>query len=67
MSTLPEIEAAIEKLPEPQVEELSRWLEERRTSRINSPHIDAWLQAASGAAVRGITTDAIMNATRGEE
>jgi hypothetical protein len=67
MSTLTEIEAAIEQLPEPLVEELARWLEKRRTKPTKLPEVEAWLQTAGGAAVTGVTTDTVMAATRGEE
>ena len=67
MSTLPEIEAAIRQLPEQQVEELSKWLEQLRVKQVAPVQIDAWLKTATGAALSGVTTDAIMATTRGDE
>jgi hypothetical protein len=37
MSTLAEIEAAIETLPAPQMEELAAWIEQRRLRRESAP------------------------------
>lgn len=67
MSTITEIEAAIEHLPEPQVAELAAWLEKRRAWRATPPAVDTWLARARGAARAGVTTDQVMSSTRGEE
>ena len=67
MSTIAEIEAAIETLPAPQVDELAGWLEELRVRRAAPPLIESWLNQARGAAVPGVTTDKMMALTRGEE
>ena len=68
MSTLGEIEAAIEHLPARQVEELAVWLDQRRSvTRIEPPSAEAWLERARGAATPGVTTDAVMALTRGEK
>jgi hypothetical protein len=67
MSTIAEIEAAIEKLPAPQVDELARWLDELRARRVGPLSVESWLDRARGAAVPGVTTAKIMAATRGEE
>jgi cytochrome c553 len=67
MSTIPEIEAAIEKLSRAQVEELAAWLNKVLLRRPKRPAIDRWLERARGAAVMGTTTAAIMALTRGEE
>ncbi len=67
MNNITEIEAAIEKLPEAQVEQLARWLETLRLRRMTPPPVETWLQRARGAAVSGATTDEVMNLTRGEE
>ena len=67
MSTIAEIEAAIENLPEPLVDELAVWFEKFRTRRGAPFSIDAWLESATGAAIPGVTTGEIMNLTRGEE
>jgi len=53
MSTITEIEAAIEHLPEPQVAELAAWLEKRRGGRATLPMVDRWLAQARGAARPG--------------
>ncbi len=67
MSNLIEIEAAIERLPDPQVDQLAQWLEAHRQRRMAPPSIEAWLQRARGAAVPGVKTSDIMALTRGEE
>ncbi|MCC6795285.1 MAG: hypothetical protein IT366_09225 [Candidatus Hydrogenedentes bacterium] len=67
MSTVDEIEAAIEKLPVAQVEQLARWIEAYRQRRAAPPAVENWLQRARGAAVPGVTTLEVMKLTRGEE
>jgi hypothetical protein len=67
MSTITEIEAAIERLPEPQVEELAAWLETFRIRRSMPPTVESWLSRAVGAAKPGVTTADVMELTRGEE
>ena len=67
MSTLSEIEAAIEKLPVPEVDELASWLQELRIRRATPPQVESWLKRARGAAVPGVTTTEVMALTRGEE
>jgi len=67
VSNIVEIEAAIEKLPSQQVEQLARWLEEHRQRRKAPAPIDRWLRRARGAARPGTTTAEVMNRTRGEE
>ena len=67
MSTIVEIEAAIERLPQPQVDELAAWLEKLRVWRTTPPPVDAWLQRARGSAQPGVTTDRVMAVTRGEQ
>lgn len=67
MSTIAEIEAAIEKLADPQVNELAQWLETLRQRRIAPPVVEAWLEHARGAALQGVTTAGMMALTRGEE
>jgi len=67
MSTIAEIEAAIQKLPDPQVEEVARWLETLRLRRSAPPAADTWLQRARGAARAGVRTADVMALTRGEE
>ncbi len=64
MSTISEIEAAIELLPQPQVEELAAWIEKFRTRRSTSAPIDRWLASATKP---GITTAEIMSLTRSDE
>jgi len=68
MSTIAEIETAIEHLPTPQVDELAAWLEAYRARRAASLAAEAWLKRARGtAALPGVTTADVMALTRGEE
>ena len=67
MSTVAEIEAAIQKLPAPQVDELAVWLENHRTQRATPPAVETWLTRARGAALPGVTATEVMMLTRGEE
>jgi hypothetical protein len=67
MSNIAEIEAAIENLPGPQVDQLARWLEEFRQRRATPPPVESWLQSARGAALPGMKTQDVMALTRGEE
>ena len=67
MSSVAEIEKAIEKLPVTQVEELAGWLERHRLQRATRPPVESWLQQARGAARPGETTAKVMGLTRGEE
>ena len=66
MSTIAEIETAIEKLPAPQVDQLARWLETFRLRRATPSSVEAWLEKARGAA-HGVTTVKVMALTRGED
>jgi hypothetical protein len=67
MSTIGEIETAIENLPAPQLEELAIWLAEYRTRRAAPLPAETWLKQARGAARPGVTTAEVMALTRGEE
>ena len=67
MSNIAEIEAAIENLPGPQVDQLARWLETLRQRRATPPPVESWLQRARGAALPGVRTNDVMTLTRGEE
>ena len=67
MSTIAEIEAAIEHLAAPQVEELAIWLEAYRERRAAPLAAEAWLKQARGAERAGVTTAEVMALTRGEE
>ncbi len=67
MNTITEIETAIERLPTPQVEELTAWLEWHRARRVTSQAAEAWLKRARGAALPNVTTAEVMALTRGEE
>ena len=67
MSSIAEIEAAIEKLPIPQVDQLASWLEDFCRRRTSSPSVESWLQRARGAAINGADTQEIMHFTRGEK
>jgi hypothetical protein len=67
MTTIAEIEAAIEKLPHAQVDQLARWLEALRQTRTTPAPVENWLKHARGAAISGAMTDEVMAKTRGEE
>jgi len=67
MGTIAEIEAAIETLPRPQVDELAAWLEKLRVWRSTSPPVESWLARARGTARPGTTTAGVTSLTRGEE
>lgn len=67
MSTLREIEAAIEQLPEHQVDELCSWLRELRGRQISPVSVEQWLQRARGVGGPGVTTEQVLAVTRGEE
>ena len=67
MSSVAEIEAAIEKLPVPQVDQLAHWLEGFLQRRVSTPALENWFLDAQGEAVPDAQTQAIMNLTRGEE
>ena len=67
MSTIAEIEAAIERLPATDVEEFAAWLETLRTRRATTPAAEAWLSLARGAARPGVKTADVMALTRGDE
>lgn len=65
MSSLQEIEDAIAKLPESEVEELLEWIAQRRPKKELS-HAEEWLHRARGAASEGVTTEGILKITRSE-
>jgi hypothetical protein len=67
MSSLAEIEDAIERLPAPQVDELAGWLEMLRVRRATPTPVESWLERARGAARPGETMAKVMTLTRGEE
>ena len=67
MSTVAEIEAAIERLPAPQVDELTGWLETLPMRRATPPPVESWLERARGSAIPGVTTANAMTLTRGDE
>jgi hypothetical protein len=67
MSSIAEIENAIEKLPAPQVDELAGWLETLRVRRATPAPVESWLQRARGAALADETTAKVLALTRGEE
>ena len=66
MSSIAEIESAIEKLSAPDLDELADWLELFRLQRETLPEIETWLAQARGAALSGTTTAEVMKLTRGE-
>jgi len=67
MSTIADIEAAIENLPVPQVDELAGWLETLRLRKATPAPFERWLESARGAARPDVTTASVMVLTRGEE
>ena len=67
MNNIAEIEAAIENLPDPQVDQLAHWLETLRQRRTTPPPVESWLQRARGAAIPDVRTKDVMTLTRGEE
>jgi hypothetical protein len=67
MSSIADIERAIEKLSPPQMEELARWIEGLRVKRAKTLPVEKWLERARGAARSGESTARIMALTRGEE
>jgi hypothetical protein len=67
MSSIAEIESAIERLPAPQVDELAGWLEALRVNRAKTLPVESWLERARGAARPGETTAKVMALSRGEE
>jgi hypothetical protein len=67
MSTIAEIETAIEKLPATQVDQLARWLETFRLRRAAPSSVETWLQRARGAAAAGVTTAKVLALTRGKD
>ena len=67
MSTITEIEQAIERLPAPQVDELAQWLAAHRARRATALPIDTWLDRARGAARPEVTSANVMSLTRGDE
>ena len=67
MSTLAEIEKAIEALPAPEVQALAAWLDSRTPKRDAALPVDAWLERARGTAAPGVTTQSVLALTRDEE
>jgi hypothetical protein len=67
MSSITEIEAAIERLPERQLDELASWLETFRQRRATGVPAEEWLKRAVGAADTKASTAEILALTRGEE
>jgi hypothetical protein len=67
VSSIAEIENAIEKLPAPQVDQLAVWLEALRVKRAKTLPVEGWLERARGAARPRETTANVMALTRGEE
>jgi cytochrome c553 len=66
MSAIAEIEAAIERLPDQDLEQLAQWVETLRIRRSTPQSVDAWLQRARGALAGRASTDQIMSLTRDE-
>jgi hypothetical protein len=64
MSTIAEIEAAIEKLSASQINELADWLDTLRSRRPTVAQVEIWLQQARGSATQDVTTASVMALTR---
>jgi hypothetical protein len=67
IGSIAEIEAAIEKLLRPQVDELAEWLEQLRVGRATPTALKSWLARARGAAGPWITTADVMSLTSVEK
>jgi len=67
VSSIAEIEAAIEKLPAQQVNQLATWFESFRQRRPSDAVIQNWLNSARGKATPGSETLQIQKLTRSEE
>jgi hypothetical protein len=67
MSTLAEIEEAIEALPPHDVEALAVWLQRKRQGQAKVGPVDEWLARARGTAASGVTTQGVLAMTRAEE
>ena len=69
MSTLTEIEAAIEELPAPQLEELQAWLEQhlqsQRVASASEPDFLERAKAIWGDSPQGAPLSALVSAGRG--
>jgi hypothetical protein len=66
MSTIKEIENAIECLSAAEVAELAAWLEQLQGRRTVLPAAESWLERARGTAAPGVTTEGVMALTRGD-
>ena len=73
VSTIAEIESAIEQLPPEQWMEIRRWMDSRtqgvdaRTGMGKGEDFERRLAASVGKATTGLSTDEIMRITRGED
>jgi hypothetical protein len=73
VSSLAEIEQAIQKLPPDQWLEIRRWMDRHAPKvggglRVSQTGVSSdWLAKSTGVATSGRTTDAILQLTRGEE
>ncbi len=66
MSTLSDIEAAIQRLPAGEIEQLAQWFDTYRMAIGRPVSIEEWLEEARGAARPGVATADVMALTRGE-
>jgi hypothetical protein len=67
VSSVAEIEAAIEKLPDQEVHQLATWFESFRQRRPSDVVVQNWLNRARGKATPGSQTLQIQKLTRSEE
>ena len=66
MSTVSEIEAAIESLSPADFDELAAWIVAKRSFPPPEAITERWLREAVGAAKEGVATDTLMQLSRGE-
>jgi hypothetical protein len=67
VSSVAEIDAAIEKLPVPDVDQLAHWFQGFLQRRVPAPALENRLRNAKGAPISGTRTQELMKLTCGEE
>ena len=65
MSSRIEIQKEIEQLPQSELLELARWINEQVPPEPSAAYKE-WIKTACGAGVPGVTTEQVMELTRGE-
>ena len=66
MSTVSEIKAAIESLSPADFDELAAWIVAKGSYPPSEAITEQWLREAVGAAKEGVSTDTLMQLSRGE-